>query len=283
MPYPLISIIVPCYNQAEYLDECLQSVLNQSYIDWECMIIDDGSPDNTEEISQKWIKKDSRFNYFRKENGGVASARNFGIEKSKGEWILPLDGDDKIGESYISDAVKISESGYDLIYSSAECFGIENRKFAIPEYSFRGLLKNNIIFCSALFKREYLHDLRYDENLKHGLEDWEFWISYISQNKIRVLKLKETHFFYRIKETSRNQSIKSNKNKTSEAELYILNKHKKLYDEIYGDYFTVIRKLAELEYENNYFQKIVHSKKYKFITKIIKIVNKLKFFSSIIF
>ena len=81
-----ISIIVPCYNQVQYLDECLQSVLDQTYTNWECLIIDDGSPDNTEDLAKIWVEKDERFHYFKKENGGVSSARNFGIEKAKGGY-----------------------------------------------------------------------------------------------------------------------------------------------------------------------------------------------------
>ena len=69
---PLISVIVPCYNQAQYLDECLQSVLDQTYTDWECIIVNDGSPDNTEEIAKNWVEKDTRFIYLSKENGGFA-------------------------------------------------------------------------------------------------------------------------------------------------------------------------------------------------------------------
>ncbi|HAO28647.1 MAG TPA: glycosyltransferase family 2 protein, partial [Chryseobacterium indologenes] len=81
---PTISIIVPCYNQAIYLDECLQSVLDQTYGNWECIIVDDGSPDNTKEVTEKWIEKDNRFIYLHKENGGLSSARNAGIEAAKG-------------------------------------------------------------------------------------------------------------------------------------------------------------------------------------------------------
>ena len=103
----LVSIIVPCYNQAIYLTECLNSVLNQTYSNWECLIIDDGSPDNTFEIANLFIEKDKRFKYFKKENGGLSSARNFGIKQSFGEFILPLDADDKIHQDYISEVVKI--------------------------------------------------------------------------------------------------------------------------------------------------------------------------------
>ena len=86
----LISIIVPCYNQAQYLDECLQSVLDQTYHNWECIIVNDGSPDNTEEFANKWTAKDSRFKYLLKTNGGLSSARNAGIETANGEWILSI-------------------------------------------------------------------------------------------------------------------------------------------------------------------------------------------------
>jgi len=90
----LINIIVTCYNQAHYLDEALQSVLDQTYPDWECIIVNDGSTDYTEEVAQKWVEKDSRFHYLKKENGGLSSARNAGLELAKGEYIQFLDSDD---------------------------------------------------------------------------------------------------------------------------------------------------------------------------------------------
>ena len=98
---PLVSIIVPCYNLAQYLDEALLSIYNQTYTDWECTIVDDGSQDNTKEVAQNWVAKDSRFVYLYKENGGVSSARNFGIEKANSEYILTLDADDKHEASFL--------------------------------------------------------------------------------------------------------------------------------------------------------------------------------------
>ena len=83
-----ISIIIPCYNQAHFLDQALQSVLNQTYLNWECLLINDGSTDETEIISNKWIKKDPRFKYFYKENGGLSSARNFGLDNAEGDCIV---------------------------------------------------------------------------------------------------------------------------------------------------------------------------------------------------
>ena len=89
-----ISIIVPCYNQAQYLDECLQSVLEQTYENWECIIVNDGSPDDTEVVAKKWLEKDNRFQYLYKKNGGLSSARNAGIKQAKGVYIQLLDSDD---------------------------------------------------------------------------------------------------------------------------------------------------------------------------------------------
>ncbi len=98
---PLVSIIVPCNNQAQYLEESLQSILDQTYIHWECIIVNDGIPDHTETVARKWEAKDSRFIYLHKENGGVSSARSLGIEKAKSEFILTLDADDKHEASFL--------------------------------------------------------------------------------------------------------------------------------------------------------------------------------------
>ena len=86
---PLISIIVPIYNVEQYVDKCIQSILNQTYQNFEVLMINDGSPDNSGSICQEYADRDSRFRYFEKENGGVSSARNLGIERSGGR-TLPL-------------------------------------------------------------------------------------------------------------------------------------------------------------------------------------------------
>ena len=92
--YPLISVIIPAYNAEQFLDETLESVLSQTYENWECIIVNDGSTDNTEEIAKKWCKKDSRFRYFYKENSGASDTRNLGIKEARGEYIALLDADD---------------------------------------------------------------------------------------------------------------------------------------------------------------------------------------------
>ncbi len=95
---PLVSIIVNCYNQGHYLDRSVKSVLSQTLIDLECIIIDDGSTDHTRQVSEALMALDSRVSYHFQENEGLASARNFGVSKAKGEWIQCLDADDWIHE-----------------------------------------------------------------------------------------------------------------------------------------------------------------------------------------
>lgn len=92
----LFSVIVPVYNVEEYLDECVESVVSQTFSDWELLLVDDGSPDRCPEKCDAWAEKDSRIRAFHKENGGLSDARNYGIARAEGEWILFLDSDDWI-------------------------------------------------------------------------------------------------------------------------------------------------------------------------------------------
>jgi glycosyltransferase involved in cell wall biosynthesis len=197
----LVSVIVPCYDQAQYLSEALQSVVDQTYSNWECIIVNDGSPDNTVEVAKKWLEKDSRFKYIYKENGGLSSARNAGIEIAEGEFILPLDADDRIGTNYLSLAVDEfkKDSELKVVYCKAEKFGDEVGEWKLPCYSIKNLAINNMIFCSAIFKRaDWERTGGYDVNMIYGLEDWEFWIS-ILKNEGRVRCMDEVNFYYRIK------------------------------------------------------------------------------------
>lgn len=102
---PKVSIIVPVYKTEAYIAECLDSVLAQTYQDFEVICVDDGSPDNSVEIIKEYSKNDPRISYVRQENAGLSAARNTGIRNAKGEYILPLDSDDMLEKkpSRISD------------------------------------------------------------------------------------------------------------------------------------------------------------------------------------
>ena len=210
-----ISIIVPCYNQAQYLPEALQSVLNQTYENWECIIVNDGSPDNTKEVAQEWVKKDSRFIYLYKENGGLSSARNAGIANANGEFILPLDADDRIGKDYTLLAIQAfqDDESLKLVYCKAEKFGEESGSWDLPDFSLYELARQNMIFCSAFYrKKEWERVGGYDVNMIYGLEDWEFWISILKDGG-EVKHIEEVGFYYRVKSISMINTIYSDKRK----------------------------------------------------------------------
>jgi len=199
---PDISIIVPCYNLQAYLDECLLSVLDQSYKNWECIIVNDGSTDNSELLAMEWVKKDDRFKYTGLKNSGVSCARNMGIAIAKGTYILPLDGDDKISADYVSAALAAFENnpGISLVYCEAEFFGQKTGKWDLPDYTYRELFCDNMIFCSAVFRRADWERINgYDESIPGWYEDWDFWLRLLSRDS-KVLKLPFVGFFYRKKE-----------------------------------------------------------------------------------
>lgn len=272
MPQPLISIIVPCYNQAQYLDECLQSVLLQTYQNWECIIVNDGSPDQTEEVAEKWTSKDQRFIYIHQENLGVSAARNNGIDRASGDWILPLDGDDKISISYLEKAVTKINEGYNLIYSNAIYFGEKNEEWKLEDYEHKKLLYHNIIFCSAIFKK---NNIRFDPKMTQGFEDWEFWIHYIfSSNDTKIHKLNSFEFFYRIKPESRNKSVNTDLQKFFSMKNYVYAKHIHVYNQHLGDYFTLYDENKSLKKQLLYLKSIVDSKRVRLLNKFLSFFSK---------
>ncbi len=105
----MISVIMPVYKAEKYLDRSITSVLNQSYSDFELLLIDDGSPDNSGAICDEWAKSDSRIKAFHKPNGGTSDARNYGIEKAQGEYITFIDNDDYVLPNWLSDMHSAAE------------------------------------------------------------------------------------------------------------------------------------------------------------------------------
>lgn len=247
MHSPKVSIIVPCYNQAQFLPEALQSVLGQTYENWECIIVNDGSPDNTKEVAQEWVKKDSRFIYLYKKNGGLSSARNAGIAIAEGEFILPLDGDDRIGKDYTLLAMKAFQEDSDLklVYCKAEKFGEESGSWDLPDFSLLNLARQNMIFCSAFFrKKEWERVGGYDVNMIYGWEDWEFLITILKAGG-EVKCLDEVGFYYRVKEVSMIKMIdKINQQKNLE---YVGVKHADFFIKQFGTFWSIENQISVIK------------------------------------
>ena len=215
-----VSIIVPTFNQAEYLSETLDSVLSQKYNDWECVIVNDGSTDLTESIIQKYCSLDKRFSYIRQKNSGPSVARNVGILNSEGEFILPLDSDDHISECYLTDAINIfiKKPKIKLVYSYARMFGGSYDLWIPPDYSYDQILIENMLCCTAMFRRSDFDETNgYNTNMKEGLEDWDFWLSFLKNGDV-VYRIPKINFYYRVRDHSRHD--KFSKNSISKKKMY---------------------------------------------------------------
>lgn len=269
MGQPLISIIIPCYNQAQYLDECLQSVLDQTYQNWECIIVNDGSPDHTEDVALRWVERDVRFKYFKKENGGLSSARNFGIEKAAGEWILPLDSDDKIGNNYLKYSSDHFSKNPHIIYCCAEYFGIQQGTIIIEEFVDKDLLLHNFLFCSSFFKKQSWKSINgYDEKMLEGYEDWEFWINMYSYfGHLQIFKINYNGFYYRKKEIS--LLTEATQKHASKLQDYIFTKHIDLYKNNIFSFSEYQIKYKRYLKQNKWLNDKVNSKRYKMLDNLL--------------
>lgn len=194
----LVSIIIPCYNQGKFIDEAVESVLSQTFQDFEIIIINDGS---TDEFTNEFLKTYSRpkTTIITTKNNGVSTARNIGIKAAKGKYILPLDADDRILPSYIEKAVKVIESNekIGIVYCEAEFFGAKTGKWILENYNFPGILSHSYIFCTGLFKKSAWEKVDgYKSEMIKALEDYEFWLSLIEIGE-EVYQIPEVLFQYR--------------------------------------------------------------------------------------
>jgi hypothetical protein len=188
---PVISVIVPCYNQSRFLNETLISILHQKYSNWECIIVNDGSTDNTEQIARQFCDKDGRFRYVYKINGGLSSARNVGIREAKGNYIQFLDSDDIIlHDKFLEDILHVENNeSTDICVSEYKLFTTDStksfdtpislRKFDCTLNGFLYSWNSTFVFppVCCFVKKDFLvkNNIVFNENVK-AFEDWIFLI-----------------------------------------------------------------------------------------------------------
>lgn len=188
---PTISVIVPVYNTEKYLQCCIDSILSQTFTDFELLLINDGSTDSSGMICDEYAAKDNRINVFHKKNGGVSSARNVGLDNAKGEWVIFVDADDYLCEESLEcllngSCADLVVGGYIRIHRStgkAYSFPPDNKIVHIrvgndlPENWVDAYLFTP--WCK-LFKRKKIEDkkLRFSQDLFYG-EDTDFVIKYV--------------------------------------------------------------------------------------------------------
>ena len=277
----LVSIVVPVYNAEKYLEQCLNSIQNQTYKNFEVILVNDGSMDHSESICKSFVEGDSRFRYFLKSNGGASSARNFGLDHVRGGFITFIDADDWVDENHLEVLINnIKENNSDMAVSSIKKFdNVSNFEFRVYSNQEKYLLNYNKlnreeflvilpklihasnsykIAVSKLFKKELVTDVRFDESIVYG-EDLDFFFK-IYNNINSISYVDEVTYVYRLHDES--TSSKFNQ-QYAEQELLI---YKKMYEKIEElglstiHYYTTIRDL--LEFRKDYLENRVLFNKY---------------------
>lgn len=210
----MVSIIVPVYNVESYLEECIQSIVNQTYKDWECILINDGSIDKSGDICDQWTKKDYRIKVIHQSNQGVSAARNRGLKHAHGEFITFIDSDDWIENNYLNVLVKHLYHNPSELYVSGiiQNFNDGTKHTYIPtnQVSFR--LKSENIHHFVDLNRSYLlygptanlyqgkiireHNIRFRTNISYG-EDLLFNYDYLEHVKT-ITCIDKAYYHYRI-------------------------------------------------------------------------------------
>ncbi len=201
-PSPKVSVIIPCYNYGKYLLETVESVLKQTYKDFEVIIINDGSPDNTREVAEGLISQNPEFSIRlinQRNSGQPAISRNRGIAAAYGEYILPLDGDDMIAPEYLEEAVRIldNDPDVDLVYpDQLHIYPDKTRIYGFGDWDPAKLARENYLpYCSMYRKSVWEEVGGYRTNVV-GYEDWDFWIG-CAENGLQGCRLPKPYFIYR--------------------------------------------------------------------------------------
>ena len=175
-----VSIIIPCFNQGRFLKDTLQAVLNQSYTDYECIVVNDGSTDNSLELAQTACAKDKRLNVISQINGGLSSARNKGIRHTNAQYILLWDADDLFESTFLEKAVAILQNNPEVGFVTCyvQRFGIRSEQWSQSKSGGVELFlaSNNNVACCLLRRQLWVDVNGFDESMLSGYEDWDFWL-----------------------------------------------------------------------------------------------------------
>lgn len=242
---PKVSIIVPVYNIEKYLDRCIDSILSQTFTDFELLLVDDGSKDKSGEICEAYATKDSRVSAFHKVNGGVSSARNFGLDKAHGEWVTFVDADDEILSCYLSNLMSLVDNDTSMIvanYIVEENEKIVDNQISFEEgyltaeqylikYFYNDNVRNEV--WGKLFNFHDIGSLRFDTTIAIG-EDLFFNLEYCFKNKCKIIKFRSfKDYVYRILS---NSAMRRNMDRSLEYENLILCVKHKFSDTEYSSF-----------------------------------------------
>ncbi len=239
---PIISIIVPIYNRSQWLSMCLDSILEQTFTNWECILVNDGSTDSSLAIIQSYAHNDSRFRVYSQENQGVSAARNLGLDHAQGKWLTFVDSDDEIAPDYLEILHKIGEENdADLVNGSRILYDKRDNKSSLIlddtvydyqdenfgnrfAYRMSGVIK---LFRHTIIKE---HKIRFESKFQFA-EDLIFTLDFFLRAQ-RIATSSKAIYKYINRKEDNNQLHKK---------FYNIEREKELYDKIVS-YYELIRK-----------------------------------------
>ncbi|MCU7551292.1 glycosyltransferase family 2 protein [Chitinophagaceae bacterium LB-8] len=306
-----VSVIMPAYNAAKYISASIESVLQQTYSNWELIVVDDGSKDDTKAIVLAYVQKDNRIKYHWQPNGKLGNARNSGIRNATGKWITFLDSDDLWACNKLEKQIEAAHKNkdVDVIFTGGYFFNDDDLTKLTPYPTLLGKFgpkemykleyqSNYIANLSVMVKREYIDKIGFQDEHRfiYGCEDWDYWIR-LAKGGATFLGIEDQLFYYR-----RHSSNMSNDHLTmriAEAFVYIKNFVPDLlpedFKEIkYNNFFVPLieellskNKIEEVKYIASKYATIepsFYKKMYKFIITILgrkayypcKVINKVR-------
>lgn len=187
----LVSIITPCYNGEKYISETIDSVIAQSYSNWEMIIVDDGSKDNSAEIIKNYMSKEPRIKLIQQANGGSSVARNNGIRNAEGQYMALLDADDLWNSDFLEKQIKLmNESNCVCVYSSYKLIDKNSKEIGHPviakhKITEKDMMIRDYIGClTGLYDMEKYGKVYLHEELKSLKDDYAFWLDIVKLEKV---------------------------------------------------------------------------------------------------
>jgi glycosyltransferase involved in cell wall biosynthesis len=279
--YPLVSVIIPTFNRAGTIKRAIKSVINQTYKNWELIIVDDGSTDDTKDLIKDYLKN-KRIKYYFKKKEGTSSARNYGIKKAKGSFISLLDSDDEYKPKRLEIQLKAIKIKKTLFSLSNRIISINNKRilknYANHFISKKEVIKGDIGLSASLmlFKKVALKNIKFDEKLPAG-NDLDFILRVMNKYNILYINnpltfIHKTLDYERVSTDPKNKilSYKIILNKIKKDIYKLNNKEKKLFlNNIY--YRLGIFNLLNKNYQNaKYYFKINLENNSRFSKKYLK-------------
>lgn len=222
-----VTICIPCYQQAEYLSDAIDSALHQTYKDIEIIVVNDGSPDHTKEIAERYAAVHTNIRVINQVNKGLAAARNAAIMSMRGQYFLPLDADDILLEGCVKELVRVAKNTKaDVIAPSFKTFGLATEQVILmASPSIEDFRTANRIGYFSMIKRSALQEVGGYSSRMFAYEDWALWFDLLSRGKT-IVTVPQPLVLYRTKKESMwTDAVK--------------NHHKELMEQIYKDYASV--------------------------------------------